>query len=192
MDEPTPSAPATDETLTMQPRATFSCGRQARTIWKAAQGVHSPGCAGTRRHPGHPSCAASPNTEMPALLTSASMRPQRSTAPCAIARQSASCATSPRSTNTSAPAVAASGSAALGFLLAARVVDQQVVAPLRQHQRCGSAHARARAGDQGDFSLRHFFAPCGFHQLHQRPQHTVRRRRNAQRLAAPNDVSPFR
>ena len=102
-DEPMPSAPAIDDTLTMAPRAAFRCAAQARTIWNVPMAL-TPTicwkvCASTASQ-----FAAPSKLVMPALLTRASSRFQRSIATWAICRQSASTATSPRSSSVSAPA----------------------------------------------------------------------------------------
>ena len=98
-----PSEPATDDTLTMQPCAAFRCGAQARTIWKAPSALTAKmrwkvAASSTSQ------LAAPVKVETPALLTSASMRPQRANAPATRARQSASSATSPCISSVSAPA----------------------------------------------------------------------------------------
>jgi len=98
-----PSAPATDETLTIAPAASRRCGAAARIIWKAPS-AFTPTMRWKVSASIASQLAAPANDDMPALLTSASMRPQRETAACTSARQSASSATSARQTIASAPA----------------------------------------------------------------------------------------
>jgi hypothetical protein len=99
-----PSVPAIDDTLTMQPApAAFRCGVQARTIWNMPS-VLTPRMRWNVAASTASQLAAPANEVMPALLTSASTRPQRSTAARAIARHAASSLTSARTTSASAPA----------------------------------------------------------------------------------------
>jgi len=93
-DEPVPSTEATEEMLTIEPRLVLSAGAQARIICQGPTRL-------TRKMP-RMSSADSPsrsscltNFVVPALLTSASMRPHLSSTAFATRRQSASCATSP-------------------------------------------------------------------------------------------------
>src|SRR5262249_45529881 len=103
MDDPIPSEPAIDETFTIEPNEAFKWGTQARTIWSTPTVLTTRilwnACASTASH-----ADASPKTEVRGLFTSASMRFQRLMAAAAMALQSSSCETSPRSNKESAPA----------------------------------------------------------------------------------------
>ena len=102
-DEPMPSAPAIDETLTIAPPAALRWGTQARTIWKVPSTL-TPRMRWKTSASSASQFAEPVKVEIPALLTSASRRPHFAIAACARARQSASTATSPCTSSVLAPA----------------------------------------------------------------------------------------
>jgi hypothetical protein len=98
-----PRAPAIDDTLTIEPPLAWRDPAQARIIWKVPI-AFTPTICWKVSASSASQLAAPSKLVMAALLTSASSRFHRSIAACASCRQSASMATSPRSSKVSAPA----------------------------------------------------------------------------------------
>ncbi len=140
--------------LTTQPLDARSRGNAARVTWKRPRTL----TAKTRSQSSSERLSRSfgfQDAVVPALLMSTSRRPNRSSTALSIARTSASSLTSQRSHKGLRAQLLRGRGGLARRLLAARVVDRDVVARARERERRAAADSGRRAGDERRSRERH-------------------------------------